>query len=289
MTKEKAIHTTPSGEIKHSEGESAVTRAGRFKRGLWRNLVSTLATLTVCFLARANAAAKYNPCATTACTNPSPVIIDTTGEGFHLTSAKNGVKFDIAGDGHPIQMGWTARGSTNAFLALPRDGKITNGKELFGNFTPQPPSNHPNGFLALSVYDLPENGGNGDGVIDAQDAIFPSLVLWIDSNHDGVAQPEEMHSLPELGVFSISLDYKLSWRVDQFGNLFRYKSQINAADPTEDDSHAGPICYDVFFVTLDDPSPDADDRQTTAGGSSSDKHSQAPSVSGKPEPLLNQR
>ena len=59
----------------------------------------------------------------------SPIIIDTDGKGFHLTSARNGVLFDIAGDGHLVQMAWTAAGSTNAFLALPHNGEILTGKE----------------------------------------------------------------------------------------------------------------------------------------------------------------
>jgi len=62
----------------------------------------------------------------------SPIIIDTDGNGFHLTSAENGVRFDINGTGQPIQMAWTAPGSTNAFLALPHEGVINSGKDLFG-------------------------------------------------------------------------------------------------------------------------------------------------------------
>lgn len=182
----------------------------------------------------------------------SPIIVDTTGQGFRLTSAKGGVPFDIAADGHSIQIAWTAAASGNAFLALDRNhnGRIDNGKELFGNFTPQPESNDPNGFLALAEFDKPENGGNGDGIIDKRDAIFSQLVLWIDENHDGVSQPNELHTLPELGVFSLALKYKDSRRTDEFGNKFRYKSAINP-DTSDGESKDGRWIYDVFFVTLD--------------------------------------
>jgi hypothetical protein len=177
--------------------------------------------------------------------NQSPILIDTTGRGFYLTDTKEGVLFDIRGNGHPIQMGWTALGADNAFLALPgSDGLVHNGKQLFGNFTQQPKSANPNGFAALAVYDDPKNGGNGDGVIDSRDAIFSSLRLWIDANHDGISQPEELHPLPSLGVNSISLTYKADERTDQYGNVFRYRAQVNPGDAT----NTGRMAYDVFFV-----------------------------------------
>jgi hypothetical protein len=179
----------------------------------------------------------------------SPIVIDVSGQGFHLTSAIDGVRFDISGTRDPVQIAWTALGSDNAFLALPgSDGLVHNGKELFGDFTPQPPSDYPNGFRALAVYDQPENGGNGDGVIDARDRIFSSLRLWIDTNHDGICQPEELHTLPSMGVYSISLEYYLSKKRDQYGNQFRYRSEANPDDP--DVSHVGRTIYDVFFVTV---------------------------------------
>jgi hypothetical protein len=174
----------------------------------------------------------------------SPILLDIDGKGFNLTSADSGVMFDISGTGHPIQMGWTAPGSDNAFLCLPdSDGRCDDGKDLFGNFTPQPPSDTPNGFAALAVYDT-----NHDGVIDARDAIFSSLRLWIDANHDGVSQPEELHTLTALGVNSISLTYKASEKTDQYGNVFRYRAKVNPDAP--DASRVDRTAYDVFFVVL---------------------------------------
>jgi hypothetical protein len=186
-------------------------------------------------------------CSNCQCYQASPIIFDITGEGYNLTDAANGVMFDILGDGQPLQMGWTAQSADNAFLALPApDGLVHNGKQLFGNSTPQPPSNTPNGFSALAVYDLPANGGNGDGIIDARDRIFSSLRLWIDANHDGVSQPEELHTLPSLGINSISLSYKASEKTDQYGNVFRYRAQLNPDKPTD----AGKTAYDIFFMML---------------------------------------
>jgi hypothetical protein len=183
------------------------------------------------------------------CEYASPIIVDTTGEGFHLTSAPDGVAFDIAGDGHPLKLAWTAATSRNAFLALDRDhdGKIDSGKELFGNVTEQPKSDDPNGFLALAEFDKPENGGNGDGIIDSRDSVFSQLRLWIDENHDGISQPHELHTLSELGVFSIGLQYRDEHFSDEFGNWFRYRAALNP-DSGDGRSKDGRWTYDVYFV-----------------------------------------
>jgi len=176
-----------------------------------------------------------------ACEPATPILIDLSGNGFDLTSAAGGVQFDSFGTGHPIQTAWTAQGVGNAFLCYPdSNGKCDNGRDLFGNFTPQPSSSSPNGFAALAVYD-----GNGDGIIDSRDAVFSSLRLWIDANHDGISQPEELHTLPSLGVNSVSLEYKASEKRDRYGNVFRYRAHVNPKKGTD----VGKTAYDVFFVT----------------------------------------
>ncbi len=143
-----------------------------------------------------------------------------------------GVHFDLDSDGTPGErVAWTESRSDDAFLALDRDGNgtIDSGRELFGDVTPQMPSDNPNGFRALAVFDDALNGGNEDGRIDSQDSIFESLKLWLDRNHNGFSESEEIMPLSSR-VNWIELEYGTSSRVDEHGNEFRYWAESRLAN-----------------------------------------------------------
>lgn len=102
----------------------------------------------------------------------------------------------------PVKISWPSflKEENIYFLAVDKNENriVDNGSELLGDV-----NGFEDGFLNLAIYDE-----NKDKVIDEKDAVFKKLILWKDSNHNGKCEKSEVKSLKDLGVVSISLEYK---------------------------------------------------------------------------------
>jgi hypothetical protein len=156
-----------------------------------------------------------------------PILLDFGGFGFELTSAEDGVRFDLDADGTAEQVSWTRRGSRDAFLVrdLNGNGTIDDGGELFGNATRlSNQSFASDGYAVLADLDRPAQGGNGNGHLDRGDRAYPELLLWTDTNHDGISDPVELISLESRGVVAIRTGAAMSPWTDEHGNAFALAS-----------------------------------------------------------------
>ena len=174
---------------------------------------------------------------------------------YMLTDAVGGVRFDLDGDGIEEQTGWTATGSGLAFLALDRNGngKIDNGKELFGNFA-RPDSS--NGFAAL----LHEAGPYGAyGAIEEGHRLFEKLLLWEDENHNGLSDAGEIQKFSDHYVF-IDLSWVPDALKDKHGSDFRYTGNAGIrVSESKKLPRAKMVCDEGPFGTLRNCKPDRSD------------------------------
>lgn len=159
----------------------------------------------------------------------SPIVLDLDGDGVETTAFQDGAYFDHAGDGFAERTGWAGADDGLLVRDLDSNGLIDTGTELFGSETLLADgSKAANGFEALKALD-----GNDDGQIDAGDAVFTGLRIWIDDNSDGYSQPGELLTLPEAGVASIVIAYANSDLVDAQNNTHRQTGTYTRADGTQ--------------------------------------------------------
>lgn len=140
-----------------------------------------------------------------------PLIIDFGESGIQLHSLENGVNFDLDNNGFAEKTAWI--GVEDGFLALDRNGNgtIDNGSELFGDqVILKDGSKSESGFEALA-----EGDDNEDGIIDGNDMIFADLKIWVDSDHNGISESDEITALDKVGIVSISLEHTEESFVDE--------------------------------------------------------------------------
>ncbi len=167
----------------------------------------------------------------------SPVAVDLDGDG--LSMARGKVTFDLLADGNPQRLSWVGPREALLALDLDGDGQVTDGTELFGSSTDCAGARCYDGVDALAQYDAPARGGNGDGFIDAQDAVFSRLLLWTDRDQDGRSDAGELAALAGSRVRSFSLN--ASYDVQRWTN-----ASITARLQVMTDHGIGDA-YDVWF------------------------------------------
>jgi len=196
--------------------------------GLSVNQISAMTTAQIGAISASQLQA-FSADQVTAYLGNTPLILDMNGDGIQTLAAKNGVVFDVNNDGQLEKSGWV--GSSDALLVrdLNGDCQINDGGELFGVGTVLANGQKAkNGYLALSALD-----SNLDGLIDANDAAFSQLSVWIDRNSNGVTDAGELSSLSEKDIASLSLQANSSAEINN-GNLIGLMgSYTNAAGETQ--------------------------------------------------------
>ncbi|WP_346353459.1 hypothetical protein [Azotosporobacter soli] len=151
-----------------------------------------------------------------------PLVINYGGAAASLSEEK--YHFDLDSDGNAEQMSFVSKGSGFLALDLNNDGKINNGKELFG---PQSGS----GFNELKAYD-----GDGNGWIDENDPIYNKLRIWTKDQ----AGQDRLLALGQAGVGAIYLgnvasefshkdsENKLQGQVRSSGVFLREDGQVGS-------------------------------------------------------------
>lgn len=139
-----------------------------------------------------------------------PLVLNFSGNAASLVDQR--FSFDLNADGKEEQIAHLASGS--AYLVFDRnsDGRINDGKEMFG-----PTSG--DGFSELAALD-----DDGNGWIDENDRAFSELRLWQpDANGEG-----QLRTLQESGVGAISLA-RISTPFDLKGNDNQLLGQIRSS------------------------------------------------------------
>lgn len=152
-----------------------------------------------------------------AASHVSPLVLDLNGDGIQLLPYTKGVYFDIDNDSFAERVGWTSPEDGQLARDLNQNGQIDDITELFGD-------DQISAFFKLSLLD-----SNGDKVIDENDEDFKELLIWQDKNQNGYSEPEELKTLTEAGIKSISLNAQPDNRVIE-GNRISATSTFIYAD-----------------------------------------------------------
>lgn len=152
------------------------------------------------------------------CTTPLVLSFDGAPVSFRAASDS---RFAFT-PGDAVRSDWPASVTPWLSRDVNRNGRIDDGRELFGADTRVGARTAKHGFEALAAIDE-----NADGVIDARDPAFAELLLWRDTNGDRRSQPDELTTLSR-EVKSLSVKFSVEPRCDDRGNCERERSAFTA-------------------------------------------------------------
>jgi Ca2+-binding RTX toxin-like protein len=125
-----------------------------------------------------------------------PLVLDLNGDGIALISISNSEAFfDIDGDGFREKTGWVSTEDGLLCVDINENGIIDGINELFGSAIQS-------GFAALAALDSDNNL-----IINDNDNQFSRLLVWKDLNGNGYSDNNEIFSLNDLSILSLSLSH----------------------------------------------------------------------------------
>jgi Ca2+-binding RTX toxin-like protein len=149
-----------------------------------------------------------------------PLVIDLSAghTGITLTTFNPSTTttfFDMTNSGFAQQTAWTSGDTGFLVRDLNANGTIDNITEMFG-------TSGADGFAKLITLD-----SNHDLKLDASDAAWGTLQVWLDANGNGVTDAGELHSLSSLGITSIDLAGISSSASSIDGNAISHTSTVS--------------------------------------------------------------
>jgi hypothetical protein len=112
-----------------------------------------------------------------------------------LLAANTKVRFDLDGDGVTELWPWVKPTTGILVWDTEQRGQITSGRQMFGSVTWW--LFFEDGYHALDALDDSRDGFLTGGELEG-------IRVWFDRNSDGISRPDEVVSLAELGIISIS-------------------------------------------------------------------------------------
>ncbi len=159
-----------------------------------------------------------------------PIVIDIAGTGLDLTGdSATSPYVNWSGGNFTNQTGWIGAGTGFLVIAPTNGGTITE-------------ANLVTSFAQLQALDI-----NHTGTLTSADPGFATLEVWEDTNGDGVAKPDELFTLAQLGIQSINLGDQTTNQIVS-GTTIEAVSSVTMTDGSTHEIAAASFTYSQTYT-----------------------------------------